>query len=51
MSFEVSQPILNPPFAEPSRYWYIREGETPQLLDGLCARQGSSCAIPAANDC
>lgn len=34
MSFEVSEPIQNSPFHEPERYWYIREGEQPQLKDG-----------------
>lgn len=34
MSFEVGQPILNSPFEEPRRYWYIQEGESPRLLDG-----------------
>lgn len=34
MSFEVATPILNSPFAEPSKYWFIREGESPQLMDG-----------------
>ena len=28
---EVSEPILNRPFEKPSRYWYIREGEQPEL--------------------
>src|ERR1700758_4386652 len=28
---EVSEPILNSPFDKPSRYWYIREGEQPEL--------------------
>ena len=27
---EVSEPILNTPFAKPTRYWYIREGEQPE---------------------
>src|SRR5579885_2528321 len=31
---EVSQPILNSPFEKPSRYWYIQEGEQPELRDG-----------------
>jgi type III restriction enzyme len=34
MSFEVSQPIQNPPYDEPSKYWFIREGESPELKDG-----------------
>lgn len=34
MSFEVAQPIQNPPYDEPSRYWFIREGESPELKDG-----------------
>lgn len=29
-SFEVPEPILNSPFDEPRKYWYIREGETPE---------------------
>lgn len=28
---EVSEPILNSPFDKPTRYWYIREGEEPEL--------------------
>src|SRR5271169_2455336 len=34
MSFEVAEPIQNSPFHEPERYWYIREGEHPQLKEG-----------------
>ena len=26
-SFEVNEPILNSPVREPTRYWYIQEGE------------------------
>jgi type III restriction enzyme len=33
-SFEVSEPILNSPFDEPQKYWYIREGEQPVQMDG-----------------
>jgi type III restriction enzyme len=33
-SFEVPNPILSSPFAEPSRHWYIREGEEPELRPG-----------------
>jgi len=32
--FEVPTPILNSPFEEPKRYWYIREGEPPELREG-----------------
>ncbi len=28
---EVAEPILNSPFEKPTRYWYIREGEYPEL--------------------
>ena len=31
---EVAEPILNSPFETPTRYWYIREGEQPQLIEG-----------------
>ncbi len=31
---EVAEPILNSPFEKPTRYWYIREGEQPQLIEG-----------------
>src|SRR5271154_3443953 len=31
---EVGEPIQNSPFEEPTRYWYIREGEQPQLIEG-----------------
>lgn len=34
MSFEVSEPIQNGPFEKPERYWYIREGEQPTLIEG-----------------
>ncbi len=33
-SYEVPEPILNTPFAEPTAYWYIREGETPEKRTG-----------------
>jgi len=33
-SFEVPEPILNIPFAEPVHHWYIREGEEPQKRKG-----------------
>lgn len=33
-SFEVPEPILNAPFAEPEHHWYIREGEPPQQRPG-----------------
>jgi len=33
-SFEVPEPILNAPFAEPANHWYIREGEEPQKRPG-----------------
>jgi type III restriction enzyme len=31
---EVGEPIQNSPFEKPNRYWYIREGEQPQLIEG-----------------
>src|SRR5271169_2947271 len=34
MSFEVSEPILNSPYHEPTLYWYIREGEPPIKKEG-----------------
>src|SRR5438132_138881 len=33
-AYEVPEPILNSPFEEPARHWYIREGEQPELRDG-----------------
>src|SRR5439155_324421 len=33
-SFEVAEPILSSPFAEPTRHWYIREGEEPEKREG-----------------
>ena len=33
-SFEVANPILSSPFAEPARHWYIREGEEPEQREG-----------------
>jgi len=32
--YEVPEPIINSPFEEPKRHWFIREGEAPQLRDG-----------------
>src|SRR5438067_7378241 len=32
--FEVAEPIQNSPFVEPERYWYISEGEQPDLRQG-----------------
>src|SRR5882762_4074611 len=32
--YEVAEPILNSPFEKPTRYWYIREGEQPELVEG-----------------
>jgi len=34
MSFEVAEPIQNSPFEKPERYWYIAEGEQPELRSG-----------------
>jgi type III restriction enzyme len=33
-SYEVAEPILSSPFAEPTKHWYIREGEEPELREG-----------------
>jgi len=33
-SFEVPTPILNGPYAEPSRYWNIVPGEEPEMVQG-----------------
>ena len=33
-SFEVSEPIKNSTFEKPKKYWYIQEGEDPELRDG-----------------
>src|ERR1035438_8174865 len=33
-SYEVSEPIQNSPFEKPARYWYIQEGEEPELRTG-----------------
>ena len=30
----VSEPIQNSPFEKPEKYWYIQEGEEPELRDG-----------------
>lgn len=32
--FEVAEPIINSPFEEPQKYYYIREGESATLMDG-----------------
>jgi len=34
MSYEVGEPILNSPFEPPSRYWFLQDGQEPQLRDG-----------------
>lgn len=34
MTFEVDTPILNSPFEQPDRYWFLREGDEAQLRDG-----------------
>lgn len=34
MAFEVEQPIISSPYAEPEEYWYIQAGEAPRRLDG-----------------
>lgn len=34
MTYEVNKPILNSPFDEPSRYWFIRDGYEPELREG-----------------
>src|SRR4051794_37953084 len=33
-SFEVEEPILNSPFAEPNEYWQIEEGKPPTRVAG-----------------
>src|SRR6266542_1577039 len=33
-SFEVEEPILNSPFAEPTEYWQIEEGKPPARATG-----------------
>lgn len=33
-NFEVGNPILNSPFEEPKAYWWITEGEPPELRQG-----------------
>lgn len=33
-AYEVPEPILNSPFAEPGEHWYIREGEQPEKRTG-----------------
>lgn len=34
MTFQVAEPILNSPFAEPGRHWFIPEGALPEERDG-----------------
>jgi len=36
VSYEVSEPILNSPYAEPKKDWYIREGESPLKRKLIC---------------
>ncbi len=33
-SFEVEQPILNSPYAEPAEHWWIEEGRAPKRRPG-----------------
>ncbi|MBC7946079.1 MAG: type II toxin-antitoxin system HicA family toxin [Burkholderiales bacterium] len=33
-NYEVANPILNSPYAEPGLHWYIREGEAAELREG-----------------
>jgi hypothetical protein len=42
-SYEVSAPIINPPYEKPRRYWYIQEGEEPQRREGR-SRMNPKCA-------
>lgn len=48
MSYEVSTPILNSPFATPSQYWFLQEGEAAQLRTG---RRPSIVYPPRDTDC
>ena len=32
MTYEVGQPILNGPFDEPSKHWYIQRGRDPKII-------------------
>ena len=34
MGYEVKEPIINSPFEKPKQFWFIQEGEEPELLDG-----------------
>lgn len=34
MSFEVAEPILNGPYAEPEAHWYLRRGDEPERRAG-----------------
>ncbi len=34
LDFQVESPIQNSPYSEPTRWWRIVPGETPQLMDG-----------------
>ena len=34
MTYEVDTPILNAPYEQPDRYWFLREGDQAQLRDG-----------------
>ena len=33
MTYEVGQPILNGPFDEPPRHWYIQRGRDPKIVE------------------
>lgn len=33
-NFEVNEPILNSPFAEPQLHWFIQSGKHPEQRDG-----------------
>ena len=34
LDFQVESPIQNSPYEEPTRWWRIVQGETPQLMEG-----------------
>lgn len=48
MTYEVNEPILNSPFDEPSRYWFIRDGYEPELREG---RRPSIVYPPPGREC
>ena len=38
MSYEVGEPILNSPFEQPQRYWFLQDGQEPEMAGWQATR-------------